>query len=609
MKRKQFSLLDKISSALHSSLNQATTPGPGGKGGGTATTQPPPDISAALAAGIDMNSPIIQLLLESFEGISEKDKIAFGDTKKQALLASIPELRSLIQGMDTSKLLADLYGSCGLLTRQHNFLKACLSNMESWCKANFTDTDYRHAFSLPEPFRPEKVGTIITPANRKWKKSIITVKVAFAGHKDVKGTPPLLAKMPPVLVLPPEKKKKEEAPKKKKKKATEKSTTAAASSTPKASSAAAAAASKVPSAPKAYAECPPPERRERILERVAQLALALESQLNHRRTKRSALPTSPSAASSTTSKGPAPPPEKAATVTASYIPDEEPPLHTARMWEWLEVAGFFNSTASSSNSDGSSSKHASLRLQSPEIYPRGLLLPTPTRIQGRTEPNVEDMLGEQEEDPNIRDEKETAMQISSNGLYDRLQSLLVVEDDFKEGDKKDHSRYEDDSDSDSDSDDDLLGFLEEDTDDEYYDLEKPKQTLADLSKLSMEERTFIHLCSIGLIKKSLFPMVELVLEDNHGRKDDAIEDDLVNVIGEMSADLSTLTARNNARIGFLEAAMDPMEVAYRKQLEEEQAALISKCQSLLKRSKEKAKKSSRQRNSGNSNKDDLNLPW
>jgi hypothetical protein len=151
--------------------------------------------------------------------------------------------------------------------------------------------------------------------------------------------------------------------------------------------------------------------------------------------------------------------------------------------------------------------------------------------------------------------------------------------------------------------------LQEDTDDENYDLETPKQALADLSKLSMEERTFIHLCSVGLIKKSLFPMVELVLEDNHGRKDDAIEDDLVNVIGEMSSDLSNLTARNNARIGFLESVMDPIEVSYRKQLEEEQTSIIAKCQSLLKRSKEKAKKSSKQRSSGGGNKDDLNLPW
>ena len=102
-------------------------------------------------------------------------------------------------------------------------------------------------------------------------------------------------------------------------------------------------------------------------------------------------------------------------------------------------------------------------------------------------------------------------------------------------------------------------------------------------------------------------MVELVLEEQTA--EDAMEDDLVNVIGEMSAELSTLTTRNNARIGFLESAMDPLEVAYQKQLEEEQASIIARCQSLLKRSKEKAKKSNKQRSTGSGIKDDLNLPW
>jgi hypothetical protein len=257
------------------------------------------------------------------------------------------------------------------------------------------------------------------------------------------------------------------------------------------------------------------------------------------------------------------------------------------MWEWLDVAGFFQST---STGESSSIKHAgALRLQSPEIFPRGLLLPTPSRILGRVEP-----------------EGNVDAPISSGSLYDRLQSLLVVEDCL---DDNGRTRDDDDDESDSDSDDDTsLGFLDDDSDDENDDLQRNHtRKMADLSQLSTEERTFLHLSSAGLIKQSLFPMVELVLEDDN--LEGAMEDDIVNVIGNMSADLSTLTARNNARIGFLESALDPMEVAYRKQLEEEQASVIARCQSLLKRSKEKAKKSNKNRSSVSSTKDDLNLPW
>ena len=94
------------------------------------------------------------------------------------------------------------------------------------------------------------------------------------------------------------------------------------------------------------------------------------------------------------------------------------------------------------------------------------------------------------------------------------------------------------------------------------------ESMADLSQLSMEEKTFLQLCKVGLIRKSIFPTVELVLEDDDDPSRKKAEDDLVNVIGEMTADLSTLTARNNARIGYLESALDPTELAFRKQWEE-----------------------------------------
>jgi hypothetical protein len=557
--RKQYPQIDKVFAAFNGYMSIG---GPGKDG------FPVPSKSPALDGDLTMESPIMQLLIESFEAVSEKDKAAFGDLKKQSMLTCIPQVRHVIQNTDPVKLLPDLYTMCGLLTRQYNFVKTSLTNMEMWCKDEFSDSDFCQAFSLPEPFHPEKVGTTIASSNRKWKKPIINVKISFLGNKEVKGGPVLQARMPSTLVVNGEKKKIEGTGSTK-----AKVNVAGAVTTAKKSS------SSVPpkaSIPKTYPDLSPVERRQLILDRVAQVALGLESQLNFRRTKRPLLPTSSSNAAGDT---------KRATLGPSYVPPEEPLLHTARMWEWLEAAGFFQASLAS---ESPSLKHARVGLQSPEIFPRGILLPTAKRIQGRNAKGKEDDL-----------------QVSGHGLYDRLQSLLVVvEGDAQSMGTRDDRTMDDDSADSSETDDESMEFLDE-SDEEEHDFNSPNRSRVDLSLLSLEERTFLHLSSIGLIKKPIFPKVELVLDED----EDGIEDDLVDVIGEMSADLSTLTARNNARIRYLETAMDPMNLAYRKQVEEEQASLISRCQSLLKRSKEKTKKSNKQKSAVASSKDDLNLPW
>jgi hypothetical protein len=562
--RKQYPQIDKVFAAF---TGYMTMGGPG-KDGPVA-----PYLPAAQSADVTMESPITQLLIESFEAISEKDKAALGDLKKQAMMACIPQVRHVIQSTDPVKLLPDLYSMCGLLTRQYNFVKTSLTNMEMWCKEEFSDSDFCQAFSLPEPFQPEKVGIMIAPSNRKWKKQIINVKISFAGNKEVKGAPVLQAKMPSALVANGEKKKIDGASIKKTN--VKDKPTGAGTAVKKSSS---SLSQKPFATPRTYPDLAPPERRQRILERVAQLALGLESQLNYRGTKRTAIlpPGSTVAPAKSGSEA------KQATLEASYIPPEDPPLHTARMWEWLEIAGFFQAT---STSESQSSKDARLGLQCPEINPRGLFLPTPTRILGRKEKG-----------------EEKNLQISSHGIFDRLQSLLVAEEEAENSGDLDNRNTDDDSETDSETDDESLGFLDESDEQESS---SPKKSRADLSDLTLEERTFLHLCSIGLIKKSTFPVVELDLDD----EDDGMEDDMANIIGEMNADLSILTARNNARISYLETVMDPMNLAYRKQTEEEQASLITRCQSLLKRSKEKTRKSNKLKNAVAATKDDLDLPW
>ena len=67
--------------------------------------------------------------------------------------------------------------------------------------------------------------------------------------------------------------------------------------------------------------------------------------------------------------------------------------------------------------------------------------------------------------------------------------------------------------------------------------------------------------------------------------------------------LSKLTGRNNARMSYLNAVVNKMDLSHTKQMADQEASIIARCQSLLKRNKEKAKKSNKQK------KDDLNLPW
>jgi hypothetical protein len=179
-----------------------------------------------------------------------------------------------------------------------------------------------------------------------------------------------------------------------------------------------------------------------------------------------------------------------------------------------------------------------------------------------------------------------------------------VEEDDDEHDIEELEGDSDDDDDDDDSSDDgeSLGFLDEDEEDDGVTdpMQASKLPVVDLSRLSLEERTFIQLSQVGLIPPSLFPKVELVLSSTEKQPKD---DDFCNVMGKMAEDLSEITAKNNARVAFLESAVINMDLPHTKQREDEQASLIAKCQNLIKRNKEKAKKNSSKK------KDDLNLPW
>ncbi len=549
-KRKTYPIMDRVSSTLTSQLLSYT-----------------PKVQDIPILGVTKDSAIFKLMLETYEN-SEKDKKNFTLDKRTALLKVISHLRKMVHKADKQNLVKDIFAMCGLLTREYNFLKQTLENMKSWCKTEFDDDKYKETYEPP----------IEQPKIKKWKSNtgVIRVKVVCTGFKEPKLSMPLLATLPAIVFDPSSR------PLLSSSAATAKGIAAnglkkggqipgAALSGAKAAlltktkkkgvladktKTKAGAASQAPSGPKSYADSTPLARRQQIVERVSQLALELESSLQKERVVGRLDP----------------------------VPEEQPPLHTTRMWEWLQSAGFYNK--------GASSKILA-SIKSPKMHSRGPFQSTPRSILGRE-------IAFEEDD----NDKEETTQVSAASLFDRLQSLLVEvvsEDDM-------------DDDNEEDSDEESLGFLDDDGDnvDEDYESKvkaledgeltaKPKFDIADLSELSLEERTFLHLSKAGLIKKSLYPSVNLITST--GKDEEKKTEDLGDVIGAMSADLTKMTSMNNSRISYIERLTSDADVFYNKQVEEEQAVLIAKCQNLMKRTKEKAKKAKQKKD------ENLNLPW
>ena len=108
------------------------------------------------------------------------------------------------------------------------------------------------------------------------------------------------------------------------------------------------------------------------------------------------------------------------------------------------------------------------------------------------------------------------------------------------------------------------------------------------------------------------------LEDEY---EHIVEDEMSYVIYAMGSELSRLSKTNNARVAFLQNSARVLAVQSQceKMLQEEQSSLVSKCQALLKRSKEHKAKSARLKqqqqsqnsssSSNNKSKEELKLPW
>jgi hypothetical protein len=609
---------------------------------------------------VSEQSPIFKLLAETYV-LSDKDKAAFTPDKIWALTMAVPQVREAIRDMDKTKLVQDFYSMCGLLHRQAGFLQQNLSNMERWCHANFTPADYHATYhdttgggnDLGDDDDPDRSISTET-LNKRPASSVLSglwtpylkIKVKCVTFKEPKGGNPLVAILPSSIVQIPtaavnnanypninakmslaSKSGAGGAPgmafmaNRKTKNLMDASgnpkfghpNAAMLPTTLKEQALAHLLANPPPPPPPplekcSYAEATPSQRRQRIMDHVAARQRVLEG--HHYDTME------------TRDKQGI---QRASDTKKLVHEDNILSLHTSLMWQALEMAGYLLPC-----SDQSYFPYSQRNVQevlqtawSPELdLTQPLLRQVPKLIRStgsRHDPQPATTMDEEDAD-------DSSPEQSSNSLYNRLQSLLVEESD---DDDDDDNRETDVHDSDSDSDEDALSFLD-DSDDENdihihdnpQDGNGSRTQLADLSAFTLEERTFLQLRMAGLIQQPLFPLVELSCDDHpqedhdgddheHDQDPDHLpehRDELVNTIGRMSVDLAQLATTNNTRVAHLQSAGRHLyqELLSTKRQDEENATLITKCQALLKKSKETKAKQNKTRSKKNN---DLNLPW
>jgi hypothetical protein len=369
--------------------------------------------------------------------------------------------------------------------------------------------------------------------------------------------------------------------------------------------AAAAAASQAAAAKKAemlvkkqsYAQLDPIKRRERLVAQISDTCAKLQTTSTAAQDARIRILS-----------------KKDAEVRKIVETDNVLQLHTACMWKVIDSKGYFSKDTSVQ--DSSKALEAT---QSPALFSsRNTVLPqVPSRVMGIVHFQTKTMTRQQEEQQQQQqqhttivkveaDEEDVEITVNKDSLEDRLLALLVPEC----GSDDDHDEVDDDMDDEDDES--IVG------NDENDDSAQELQT-ADLSALSLDERLFLHCRSQHFSLGEFHGIEETKTTDEDDDDDEAAQreygdrEEFVNLIGSMSSDLAALSKTNNARVAFLKAQSQALwvETEQVKRQDEHRATLISKCQALLKRSKESKAKSSRVKaaSTSSSKKDEYALPW
>jgi hypothetical protein len=491
------------------------------------------------------------------------------DQRRANLGHVISSARTTLQSADRKKLLKTLYELCFLLKRQYEFFNQNDSNMERWCRENYSLADYQLAYGTV-PTGTHKQGMASTPGMApqctlfaSLKSPIIKVKVKCSGFKPPK--PFLIAHVKLTRSTTASSSTRSDSSRvTKKRKLADTDRTSISSFTFE------DIVVKEPS----YVDMKPIQRRRQVAEAVAQKSQNLELQIKearekHRRTI-----------------------ERQCAEQQKIVDDDEiVSVNTMTMWKWLEKSPHF---ADYTEGD---LRQVLEYLWEPEIVDADIL----------TRPAEIALLQPPKRHPHSNSNSSPV-----DSIFIRLQTLLV---DEESGD-----------DDEEDQDEDYV-WMAEDSDDTIQENSKGSAML-DLSKFSLEERTLIHLRAAGLID-DIHPFVtqpsfvddsgRLSFKESIDQKDPSShtrmetikieESDIDDVILSMQAELLNQRRENNARIGFLEStALSHIESSRElKKMEEECALIVSKYNQTLKKQKE-TKKGTRSRPSS-SNDDGAWMPW
>lgn len=540
---------------------------------------------------------------------SAEEKAA--ENKRLAVASGIGSLRRMVTQLDRPNFTNDLFSICALLKRQHDFITTNLSNMDHWCKDNFSDADFSTYVKEDGGTGrgKKKVGaSLLSSIVMKTGKPIVRIKVRFSGFRESPKLVGSLFAMLPISITmgavgtgaphhsapassvvnsnQQQSNKPTKNPDKKRKLSIAPDTAASAVSTNK--------SSKMTSL--SYVEGPPSKRRMYISDLVCKTAEDLESMHVQR------------------VEGFSQALDKRQNGMRKIVEDDDiVVIHTAAMWQYIEQSGYF------ADFSEDTVKHFLRSVWSPEIrHPEEIRPSDPSYDDKVNLPNrYSDLAWDNES--SVRKE-----QVLSTGmsLFDRLQSLLIEE-------------FSDDSEDKEENDSLLHDELEEEP---YSELSVENVLHADLSDLTINERTFLHLRSAGLIEdnqnnlssvtwgrqglniKQDMPNTNTLKVENdqlESENCDNGDSGLNDVIDAMVSDLISLNKLSNARAAFLDSVTKFHFVKMRqaRKRREEEKTLLAKCQDIFKKN---ANREGKTRNlkqkvgsSGSSTilKDEYALPW
>jgi len=553
--RKQYPIMDRIHTSFMSHINTTSAAKQSNGGSPVADTE-----------------NIFRLMLDTLKDLNPSGGQANAsaqDDKKSMVSNAIGSSRHTVFGLENEKLAGDLFSVCSLLKRQFDFLKTNLSNMDRWCKENFSDADYNATFGSTESLKKQKEVATESVLS-KFKKPLIRVKVKCSGFKEPKLSGPLFAFLPQASGSssgPSDQGKEKKSSKKRK------SATSVASLTTVTGTAALSVEKEV--VVRTYPDLRPAKRRQLIVDHIAHTAKELEAACISRTASRCQAIE-----------------RRHGELRKMVEEDEVLVIHTAAMWQYTEKAGYFADFTEEALRDTLRSVWA------PEVK-QNLVRDIPSTANEKTSRfRLEGADGEN-----------TSVSTGSS-IFHGLQSLLVEESSDDDEDESD---------------------LQDINLDEAMNTSRLSLLLADVSDLTLDERAYMHVRRAGILlhhpprTESTIGNESLVaspgIDSLGGRKD--AEDDgdtgvgrcsleggdrLEDIVESMSADLRELNKVNNARASFLESITRSRLVVMRsaRNKASEEAALVARCQHVLKRNKDSKVKTAKPKAAM---KDEYALPW